>query len=86
MSSCDVFTCLFCSGCTKLNTASAAVNVLLLFLAGLFIGLWLRNAPLDKNKSEIIVFKNKLLLVSLLHLALKLLDGFASCISTGKLE
>ena len=39
----------------------------LLFLAGLFIRLWLRNASLDKKKSEIIVFKNKLLLVSLLH-------------------
>ena len=36
----------------------------LLFLAGLFIGLWLRNAPLDQKKSEIIIFKNKLLLVS----------------------
>ena len=29
----------------------------LAFLAGLFIGLWLRNAPLDKKKSEIIVQK-----------------------------
>ena len=29
----------------------------------------LKNAPLDKKKSEIIVSKNKLLLVSLLHLA-----------------
>ena len=42
----------------------------LVFLAGLFIGLWLRNAPLDKKKSEIIVFKNKLLLVSLIHFTL----------------
>jgi len=62
----------------------------LVFLAGLFIGMWLRNAPLDKKKSEITVFKNKLLLVSLLHLAgicgkSELLDGFPSCISTGKL-
>ena len=31
-------------------------------------GFWLRDAPLDKKKSEIIVFKNKLLLVSLLRL------------------
>ena len=41
----------------------------MLFLAGLFIGLCLRNAPNDKKKSEITVFKNKLLLVSLLRLA-----------------
>ena len=41
---------------------------ILLFLAGLFIGFWLRDVPLDKKKSEIIVFKNKLLLVSLLRL------------------
>ena len=47
----------------KWNTA--AIKSLLLFLAGLFIGLWLRNAPLNKKKSEIIVFKNKLLLVKL---------------------
>ena len=40
----------------------------LIFLAGLFIGLWLRNAPLDKKKSEIIVFKNKLIFL-LLYLA-----------------
>ena len=33
------------------------------------IGLWLRNVLLNKKKSEIIIFKNKLLLVSLLHLA-----------------
>ena len=39
------------------------------FLAGLFTGLWLRNAPHDKKESGIIVFKNKLLLVSLLRLA-----------------
>ena len=48
---------------------TAAINILLLFLAGLFTGLWLRNAPHDKKKSGIIVFKNKLLLVSLLRLA-----------------
>ena len=42
----------------------------LVFLAGLFIGMWLRNAPLDKKKSEIIVFKNKLLLVSLIYFTL----------------
>ena len=42
----------------------------LAFLAGLFIGLSLRNAPLDKKKSEIIVFKNKLLLVSLIYFTL----------------
>ena len=37
------------------------MNILLLFLPGLFIGLWLKNAPLaNKKKSEIIVFKNKL--------------------------
>ena len=35
----------------------------------LFTGLWLRNAPHDKKKSGIIVFKDKLLLVSLLRLA-----------------
>ena len=58
-----IFYLSFCTG------SSAAINILLLFLAGLFIGLWLRNAPLDKKKSEIIVFKNKVLLVSLLHLA-----------------
>ena len=46
-----------------------AIKILLLFLAGLFIGLWLRNSPNDKKKSEITVFKNKLLLVSLLLLA-----------------
>ena len=34
-----------------------------LFLAGLFTGLWLRNALHDKKKSGIIVFKNKLLFV-----------------------
>ena len=84
-----IFYLSFCTGSSKWNTA--AINILLLFLAGLFIGLWLRNAPLDKKKSEIIVFKNKVLLVSLLHLAglcekSLLLDGFPSCISTGKLE
>ena len=57
----------FCTGSTKWNTS--AIKILLLFLAGLFIGLWLRNAPNDKKKSEIVVFKNKLLLVSLLRLA-----------------
>ena len=62
-----IFYLSFCTGSSKWN--SAAINILLLFLAGLFIGLWLRNAPLDKKKSEIIVFKNKVLLVSLLHLA-----------------
>ena len=33
------------------------------------VWLWLRNAPLDKKKSEVILFKNnyKILLVSLLH-------------------
>ena len=67
---CVMFWCFYLSfrtGFTKCN--AAAINILLLFLAGLFIGLWLRNVPLDKKKSEIIVFKNKLLLVSLLHLA-----------------
>ena len=57
----------FCTGSTKWNTAT--INILLLFLAGLLIGLWLKNPPLDKKKSETIVFKNMLLLVSLLHLA-----------------
>ena len=57
----------FCTGSTKRNTA--AIKILLLLLAGLLTGLWLRNAPHDKKKSEIIVFKNKLLLVSLLRLA-----------------
>ena len=52
----------FCTGSTKWN--AAAINILLLFLAGLFTGLWLRNAPHNKNKSGIIVFKNKLLLVT----------------------
>ena len=33
------------------------------------LGYWLRNAPHDKKKSGIIVFKNKLLFVSLLRLA-----------------
>ena len=49
------------------------------------LGCWLRNVLLNKKKLEIIVFKNKLLLVSLLHLAglceksytiLALFDGF----------
>ena len=66
-SSCHAFKMSFCTGSTKWNTA--AINILLLFLAGLFTGLWLRNAPHDKKKSGIIVFKNKLLLVSLLRLA-----------------
>ena len=35
----------------------AAIKILLLFLAGLFIGLWLRNAPNNKKKPEIIVLK-----------------------------
>ena len=41
----------------------------LAFLAGLFIGLWLRNAPLDKRNRRS-SFKNKLLLVSLIYFTL----------------
>ena len=35
----------------------------------LSINILKKNAPLDRKKSEIIVFKNRLLLASLLHLA-----------------
>ena len=68
MSSCNVFTCLFA---LDLQNEIQVLSIFFsdLFLAGLFIGLWLRNVPLDKKKSEIIVFKNKLILVSLLGLA-----------------
>ena len=48
---------------------TAAIDILLLFLAGLFIRLYLRNASLHKKKSEIIVSRNKLLLLSSLHAA-----------------
>ena len=56
MSSCDIFTFLFA---LDLQNEIPVLSTFLLFsLAGLFIGLWLRNAPLDKKKSEIIVFTN----------------------------
>ena len=67
VSSCDIFTCLF--SLELQNEIQLLSKFLLLFLAGLFIGLWLRNGPHDKKKSKIIVFKNKLLIVSLLRLA-----------------
>ena len=67
MSSCDVFTCLFALDLQ--NEIQLLSTFILLFLAGLFIGLWLRNAPHDKKKSEIIAFKNKLLLVSVPRLS-----------------
>jgi len=38
-------------------------------LGWLVYWVWLKIAPLEKKKLEIIVFTNKLLLVSLLHLA-----------------
>ena len=43
--SCDVFNCLFSTGCTKWNTA--AIKILLLLMVCL-LGFWLRNAPLVK--------------------------------------
>ena len=58
---CVIVWCLylyFCTGSTKRKTAD--INILLLFLADLSIGSWLRNPPLDKEKSKIIVFKSKL--------------------------
>ena len=41
-----MFLTVFSTGCTKWNTA--AIKILLSFTAGLFIGIWLRNAPLAK--------------------------------------
>ena len=38
-----MFLTVFSTGCTKWNTA--AIKILLLFTAGLFIGIWLRSAP-----------------------------------------
>ena len=67
VSSCDVFACLFALDLK--NEIQVLSTFFFLFLADLFSELWLRNAPLDKKKSGIIVLKNKLLLVSLLHFA-----------------
>ena len=63
MLSCDVFTCPFA---LDLQNEIQLLSTFFGILGWLFIGLWLRNAPLDKKKSEIIAFKNKLLLVSLI--------------------
>ena len=72
--------------CTKWKTA--AIKILLLFLAGLFIGIWLRNAPLVRvignPCSDGIVFKNEPLPnlagcvggLKSLRVILALLDGF----------
>ena len=64
---------------------TAAIKSLFLFLAGLFIGLWLRNTPLDKKKNRKLSFSE---LTSPCWSVPKvfILDGFPGCISTGKLE
>ena len=67
MSSCDVFTYLFALDLQ--NEIQLPINIFLLFLAGFVYWVVVVNAPPNKKKLEIIVFKNKLLLVSLLHLA-----------------
>ena len=68
MSSSDIFTSLFA---LDLQNEIWLLSTFFCYscMPGLIIGLWLRNAPLEKKKSEIIIFKNNLLLVILLHLA-----------------
>ena len=51
VSTCDVFNCLFSTGCTKWNTA--AIKSLLLFMAGLFIEfLVVKCAACQSRKSD----------------------------------
>ena len=78
-----MFLTVFSTGCTKWNTA--AIKSLLLFMAGLFIGFWLRNVSLVKVGNPIsdgIVFA--------FHLAWSVrwpyLMAFRSCVSNGKPE
>ena len=44
----------------KYSCYQLAIKILLLFLAVFFLRFWLRNSPLVKKSSEIIVFKNNL--------------------------